>query len=1422
MGIFDLALTKALSTGQSPYIAPGDDVSFDIVVTNQGTVDAYNVLVNDYVPAGMSFDATLNAGWNADSDGDGNPDWTITGPVAPGTTTTLTIVLTVNDPFTGTADDLVNVAEISEADDNTDQTDTPPTDADSTPDNNPTDDAGGAPNSPSDNATDGDGSGAPGDENPATDEDDQDPAAVSIFDLALTKALSAGQPQSVDAGDDVSFDIVVTNQGTVDAYNVLVNDYVAAGYTFSAATNPAWSDADADGYPDQVIAGPLAPGATMTLTIVLTVNDPFTGAASDLVNVAEISEADDNTDPTDTPPTDADSTPDNDPTNDPGGTPNGPDDGATDGDGSGTPNDGVAATDEDDSDPATVVVGGFDLALAKTLSPGQSAYVQPGDDVSFDITVTNQGAIDAYNILVNDYVPAGYTFNTALNAAWGDSDSDGNPDQIIAGALTPGTTMTLTIVLTVNSPFTGTSADLVNVAEISAADDDNNPNNTPPADGDSTPNNDPTDDAGGAPGSPNDDFIGGDGTGTPGDETAVTDEDDSDPAAVSVFDLALTKGLSAGQSPYSAPGDDVSFDIVVTNQGAIDAYNILVNDYVPAGYTFDMALNPAWSDADADGNPDQTIAGPLAPGAMMTLTIVLTVNDPFTGTAADLVNVAEISEADDDTNPNNTPPMDGDSTPNNDPTDDAGGEPGSPSDDATDGDGTGVPGDENPTTDEDDSDPAFVNIFDLALTKALSAGQSPYVGAGDNVSYDIVVTNQGTVDAYNVLVNDYVPAGMNFDATLNAGWNADSDGDGNPDWTIAGPMTPGNTMTLTIVLTVNDPFTGTAADLVNVAEISEADDNTDPSDTPPTDADSTPDNDPTNDPGGEPDSPSDGSTDGNGTGNPGDEDATTDEDDSDPATVDIFDLALTKAVSTGQSTSVAPGDIVSYDITVTNQGTVDAYNIEVNDYTPTGMIFSLAMNAGWGDADANGIPEYTIPGPLAPGTSQVVNIQLTVADPFDPTMMSTVNYAEIGAADDDTDPTNTPPTDADSTPNDDPTDDAGGEPNSPTDDSTGGNGSGTPGDTDPTMDEDDHDPAAVSVATFDVALMKVYSSYLDNDASQAISPGDDVRYTITVYNQGSVDATDVVVADHIPTGMMFMPFFNNDFSGTPPMVTATIPFIAAGGSESVEVILRIDPTFNGFEIVNNAEILSAENQFGLPDEDSTPGDNSTTPSELNTDNNIDDECACAPGSSDDPMDNDDYDPARIEVEPNLPITLSYFKGTEEDCEVILSWGTESEINFSHFEIEKSNDGINFNIIDRLDGLGGEGIATDYTYTDTQTSAVAYYRLKQVDIDGSFEYSEIVTIQADCATGISISDIFPNPVVNELVNVRFNSSYDHQDAKVIITDMLGRQMMDMPITVFEGSNLITVDPSRLPAATYVISIQGNNWRSSAMRFVKLNE
>jgi len=190
----------------------------------------------------------------------------------------------------------------------------------------------------------GDGGGAPGSPDALTDEDDQDPEdiIVEVFDLALSKVVAAGQTTPIVPGDDVTFTIEVTNQGTIDAQNIDVIDYIPAGFTLSANDTNGWIAAGTDA--TNTIAGPLAAGGSTTLDIVLTV-DPTISSMSTLVNYAEITEAED-TNGTVQP--DADSTPDSTVGNDAGGTPQGADDDFIDGDGTGAPLDGTAATDEDD------------------------------------------------------------------------------------------------------------------------------------------------------------------------------------------------------------------------------------------------------------------------------------------------------------------------------------------------------------------------------------------------------------------------------------------------------------------------------------------------------------------------------------------------------------------------------------------------------------------------------------------------------------------------------------------------------------------------------------------------------------------------------------------------------------------------------------------------------------------------------------------------------------------------------------------------------------------------------------------------------------------------------------------------------------------------------------------------------------------
>jgi len=91
----------------------------------------------------------------------------------------------------------------------------------------------------------------------------------------------------------------------------------------------------------------------------------------------------------------------------------------------------------------------------------------------------------------------------------------------------------------------------------------------------------------------------------------------------------------------------------------------------------------------------------------------------------------------------------------------------------------------------------------------------------------------------------------------------------------------------------------------------------------------------------------------------------------------------------------------------------------------------------------------------------------------------------------------------------------------------------------------------------------------------------------------------------------------------------------------------------------------------------------------------------------------------------LPVELVSFSGEERDCSTYLSWRTATETNSSHFVIERSFDAINFTAIGRVTSAGNSQEVIDYHFSDHDAGLQTYYRLLQVDLDGSFEYSDIV-------------------------------------------------------------------------------------------------
>ena len=138
----------------------------------------------------------------------------------------------------------------------------------------------------------------------------------------------------------------------------------------------------------------------------------------------------------------------------------------------------------------------------------------------------------------------------------------------------------------------------------------------------------------------------------------------------------------------------------------------------------------------------------------------------------------------------------------------------------------------------------------------------------------------------------------------------------------------------------------------------------------------------------------------------------------------------------------------------------------------------------------------------------------------------------------------------------------------------------------------------------------------------------------------------------------------------------------------------------------------------------------------------------------------------------LPVTYSYFRGQNNAGKNLLAWATTQEVNSERFDIMRSTDGINFNVIGSVASKGGS-VLTTYSYEDNNTPAgLAYYRLSQVDKDGHSSLSQVVTLN-NRKTGIYIEQ-YPNPVHDNLtVSVQGTLT---GAVRVIVADMQGKAIL----------------------------------------------
>lgn len=160
---------------------------------------------------------------------------------------------------------------------------------------------------------------------------------------------------------------------------------------------------------------------------------------------------------------------------------------------------------------------------------------------------------------------------------------------------------------------------------------------------------------------------------------------------------------------------------------------------------------------------------------------------------------------------------------------------------------------------------------------------------------------------------------------------------------------------------------------------------------------------------------------------------------------------------------------------------------------------------------------------------------------------------------------------------------------------------------------------------------------------------------------------------------------------------------------------------------------------------------------------------------------------------SLPVELISFTAESNKTENVLNWTTASEVNNSHFEIQKSDDGVNFQSIGIVQGNGNSSEVNHYSFIDLNNSNNSYYRLKQIDFDGGFEYSHVVNTTS-LRQGIIITQ-------KENSNEFYVLTPNQEELIIQVVDIQGRILMNKEIISTEGGRFnFNIDQSGLIITT----------------------
>jgi hypothetical protein len=179
---------------------------------------------------------------------------------------------------------------------------------------------------------------------------------------------------------------------------------------------------------------------------------------------------------------------------------------------------------------------------------------------------------------------------------------------------------------------------------------------------------------------------------------------------------------------------------------------------------------------------------------------------------------------------------------------------------------------------------------------------------------------------------------------------------------------------------------------------------------------------------------------------------------------------------------------------------------------------------------------------------------------------------------------------------------------------------------------------------------------------------------------------------------------------------------------------------------------------------------------------------------------------RLTADDPIPVELTSFSASTAGNNVILEWATATELNNLGFDVERSTPESVFEAVGFVAGSGSTTEERNYSFTDSNIPGGSYlYRLKQIDFDGSFEYSDVVEVDVTTPSVYALEQNYPNPF-NPSTSINYSIG-ESGIVKLALYNLLGQEVKLLVNELKEaGPHTITFDASSLTSGTYFYTLE----------------